>query len=301
MNENVLEYSIQNSADTRQNKSFRERRCSRFGRGTLMKAELAIIGGTGFYNPGMAGNLEQLEVNTIYGSVTCQVGEHQGKNVVFLPRHGKEHNLPPHRINYRANIWALRELGVKCIISSTAVGSLRKEITPGMLVVLDQFIDFTKYRKHTFYDGTGGEVVHTDFTEPYCPQLRSCLCRILHQKGVPFLEKGTYICTEGPRYETPAEVKLFAAWGGDVVGMTNVPEVALAREAGLCYASLSLVTNYGSGLSSQPLNHQEVVEEMKAKINIIGDVFIKAFNSLTGVQDCRCAFKEDYKLGDKDN
>lgn len=266
-----------------------------------MKAELAIIGGTGFYDPGMADNLQQLEVNTIYGSVSCQVGEHHGKNVVFLARHGKEHNLPPHRVNYQANMWALRELGVKFVLSTTAVGSLQEEINPGMLVVLDQFIDFTKNRKHTFYDGTAGEVVHTDFTEPYCPQLRDCLCRILHQKGVPFREKGTYICTEGPRYETPAEVKLFAAWGGDVVGMTNVPEVTLAREAGLCYASLSLVTNYGSGLSSQPLTHQEVVEEMKANINIIRDVFMKAFGSLAEVRECRCAYKEEYKLGDKGN
>ncbi len=262
-----------------------------------MKAKLAIIGGTGFYDPGVVDNLQQLEVKTAYGGVQCQVGEYQDKEVVFLARHGKEHNLPPHRVNYRANMWALRELGVEYVLSTTAVGSLRQEIPPGMLVVLDQFIDFTKYREHTFYDGTEGEVVHTDFTEPYCPVLRQTLWRTLSQKGVPFREKGTYICTEGPRYETPAEVQLFAAWGGDVVGMTNVPEVTLAREAGLCYASLSLVTNYGSGLSPQPLTHQEVVEEMTANIKIIRDVFMETFLSLPVNKECRCAFKEDYKLG----
>ena len=275
-----------------------KRRCFRLVcRGILMKARLAIIGGTGFYDPGMVDNLQQLEVKTSYGAVPYQIGDYHGREVVFLARHGKEHNLPPHRVNYRANMWALRKLGVEYVLSTTAVGSLREEIPPGMLVVLDQFIDFTKYREHTFYDGTEGEVVHTDFTEPYCPVLRQTLWRILRQKGVTFREKGTYICTEGPRYETPAEVKLFAAWGGDVVGMTNVPEVTLAREAGLCYASLSLVTNYGSGLSPQPLTHQEVVEEMTANIKIIRDVFMETFLSLPENKECRCAFKEDYKLG----
>jgi 5'-methylthioadenosine phosphorylase len=257
-----------------------------------MNAKLAIIGGTGFYDPGMVDNLQQLEVNTPYGAVPAQIGEHHGIKIVFLARHGKEHNLPPHRVNYRANMWALRKLGVEYVLSTTAVGSLREEIPPGMLVVLDQFIDFTKHREHTFYDGTEGEVVHTDFTDPYCPVLRQTLCRILSQKGVPFREKGIYICTEGPRYETPAEVKLFATWGGDVVGMTNVPEVTLAREAGLCYASLSLVTNYGSGLSPQPLTHQEVVEEMTLKINIIREVFMDTFLSLPGKKNAGVLLKK---------
>ena len=265
--------------------------------GSHMKAKLAIIGGTGFYDPGVVDNLQQLDVKTAYGVVQCLVGEYQGNKIVFLARHGKEHNLPPHRVNYQANMWALRDLGVERVLSTTAVGSLRQEISPGMLVVLDQFIDFTKNRKHTFYDGLEGEVVHTDFTEPYCPQLRQHLSQILSQKGISYRGKGIYICTEGPRYETPAEVKLFATWGGDVVGMTNVPEVTLAREAGLCYASLSLVTNYGSGLSSQPLTHQEVVEEMTANINIIREVFMDTFLSLPGSKECSCAFKEDYKLG----
>ena len=262
-----------------------------------MEAKLAIIGGTGFYDPGMVDNLQQLEIKTAYGAVPYQHGNYQGEKIVFLARHGKEHNLPPHRVNYRANIWALRELGVACVLSTTAVGSLKREIPPGRLVVIDQFIDFTKNRRHTFYDGTEGEVVHTDFTDPYCSRLRQHLSVVMTQKGVPFLEKGIYICTEGPRYETPAEVNLFAGWGGDVVGMTNVPEVTLAREAGLCYANLSLVTNYAAGLSASPLSHQEVVEEMEANIKIIRDVFMETLITLPDTKECRCGFKEDYKLG----
>ncbi|MEW5921003.1 MAG: S-methyl-5'-thioadenosine phosphorylase [Bacillota bacterium] len=262
-----------------------------------MHTVFAIIGGTGFYQPTLLQGLQEMEINTPYGTVPFQIGDYQGKRVVFLARHGKEHHLPPHRINYRANIAALREIEANYVLSTTAVGSLRQDIPRGMLVVIDQFIDLTKCRKHTFYDGTGGEVVHTDFTEPYCSHLRKHLCRVLKRKGIPFQEKGTYICTEGPRYETPAEVKAYANWGGDVVGMTNVPEVTLAREAGLCYASLSLVTNYAAGLSSQPLTHQEVVEEMREKISMIRDVFMETIVTLPEKKDCRCSFKEDYKLG----
>lgn len=262
-----------------------------------MKTMLAVIGGTGFYDPGIIDNMEHLETQTPYGTVDCQLGEFRGRQVIFMARHGKGHSLPPHRVNYRANLWALRELGVEYVVSTTAVGSLRREIPPGMLVLLDQFIDFTKSREHTFFDGEEGEVVHTDFTEPYCPLLRRELSRVLTQKGVSFLEQGTYVCTEGPRYETPAEVKLFAGWGGDVVGMTNVPEVTLAREAGLCYASLSLVTNYAAGLSPHPLTHQEVVEEMEKNIEIIRNVFMETLHSLTALKDCRCSYREEYKLG----
>ena len=262
-----------------------------------MATLFAVIGGTGFYQPDLLQSLQEVEVNTPYGTVQFQQLHYQGKDVLFLPRHGKGHHLPPHRINYRANIAALRELKVKYVLSTTAVGSLRQEIPRGMLVVIDQFIDLTKYREHTFYDGIGGEVVHTDFTEPYCTHLRRQLCDVLTSKRISFKNKGTYVCTEGPRYETPAEVRAYAAWGGDVVGMTNVPEVTLAREAGLCYASLSLVTNYAAGLSSQPLTHQEVVEEMEEKLGIIRDVFMETIIALPETNDCRCAFKEDYKLG----
>lgn len=264
-----------------------------------MKAKMAVIGGTGFYSPELIDNLKESETKTPYGTVSYQHGTYRNEPIIFLPRHGKGHTIPPHRINYHANIWALHALGAEYVLSTTAVGSLRKEISPGKLVVLDQFIDFTKQRNHTFYDGSTGEVMHTDFTEPYCPQLREKLINVLKGKKATFLPTGTYICTEGPRYETPAEVKAFAAWGADVVGMTNVPEVTLAREAGLCYASLSLVTNYGAGISPQPLTHREVVEVMETKINIIRDVFLETFVSLPESKKCRCAFKENYKLGKK--
>lgn len=262
-----------------------------------MKAPYAIIGGTGFYHPHLLDDLQELNIKTKYGIVPLQLGDYQGKTVVFLARHGKDHHLPPHRINYRANMAALKELDATCVLSTTAVGSLRPEISRGTLVLIDQFIDLTKGREFTFFDGTGEEVVHTDFTEPYCSHLREHLAHVLNFRGVPFQDKGTYVCTEGPRYETPAEIKAFACWGGDVVGMTNVPEVTLAREIGLCYASLSLVTNYAAGISATPLTHREVVEEMEAKINLIRDIFMQTIVSLPEKKDCHCAYKENYKLG----
>ncbi len=262
-----------------------------------METIFAIIGGTGFYQPLSSECLQEIEVNTAYGIVRLQRIDYQGYTVFFLPRHGKEHHLPPHRINYRANIAALKELKVDYVLSTTAVGSLRQEIPRGMFVVIDQFIDLTKSREHTFYDGLEGEVVHTDFTEPYCPHLRHYLCDTLKKRAIPFKTQGTYVCTEGPRYETPAEIKAYASWGGDVVGMTNVPEVTLAREAGLCYASLSLVTNYAAGISLSPLTHQEVVEEMNEKMAVIRDVFMEVIITIPPEKDCRCNFKEDFKLG----
>ena len=265
---------------------------------TKRKEIFALIGGTGFYHPGLLKDLQEKEVNTAYGMVTFKMGDLGGKRVAFLARHGQGHHLPPHRINYRANMAALQELGVRGVLSTTAVGSLRSEIPRGMLVVIDQFIDMTKNREHTFYDGAGGEVVHTDFTEPYCPQLRKHLCQVLSRRCVSFRERGTYICTEGPRYETPAEIRAYAAWGADVVGMTNVPEVTLAREAGLCYASLSLVTNFAAGISDKQLSHREVVEGMEEQIKVIREVFMETIASLPGGKSCCCGYKEVYKLGE---
>ncbi|MEW6523354.1 MAG: MTAP family purine nucleoside phosphorylase [Bacillota bacterium] len=218
-----------------------------------MKA--AIIGGSGF-GAWEAGR--SLEVETPYGQAVIFSGR-QGE-VLFVPRHGPGHTVPPHRINYRAMIWALWHLKVRWVLATAAVGSLRKEIAPGRVVLVDQFIDWTRARPFTFYDRD--TVVHTDFTEPYCPQLRRVLGHQLAKGGLDFVDGGCYVCTEGPRYETPAEVKALATLGGDVVGMTNLPEVVLAREAGLCYAVAAVVTNYGAGIGPGKLDHQEVVALM---------------------------------------
>ncbi|NMB12628.1 MAG: S-methyl-5'-thioinosine phosphorylase, partial [Firmicutes bacterium] len=199
-------------------------------------ARLAIIGGTGVYDPNMLQDIREETVATAYGMVDISLGSFQGVDVVFMQRHDRGHTLPPHKINYRANMWALKELGVTKVLATSAVGSLDESMEPGHLVLLDQFIDFTKTRPFTFYDGEGGQVVHTDFTEPYCGTMRGIIDQAAAELGLPLHSKGCYVCVEGPRYETPAEILAYRRLGGDVVGMTNVPEVVLAREAGLCYA-----------------------------------------------------------------
>lgn len=263
-----------------------------------MKVELAIIGGTGFYHPGIIENTEELLINTPYGDTRLLVGTYKETPVAFLSRHGVKHGVPPHRINYRANISALKDLGVKRVLATTAVGSLKKNLSPGTLVITDQFIDFTKGRDGTFYEGDdSGGVVHTDFTEPYCPQMRKILIKAGSAREIDFASVGTYICTEGPRYETPAEIKAFALWGADVVGMTGIPEATLAREAGLCYANLSLVTNYAAGISPHILTHREVVEMMQKKINLLREIILEVLVVLPKSRECNCRKKEDYILG----
>ncbi len=262
-----------------------------------MKIDLAIIGGTGYYHPQLVDDAREITVDTKYGKARLIAGNYGQKTVAFMPRHGEKHQLAPHKINYRANITALKELDTQRVVSTTAVGSLKESIPPGTLVIIDQFIDLTKNREHTFFDGEDEQVYHTDFTEPYCAQLRNLLDNLLHKKSVSYVNGGTYICTEGPRYETPAEIKAYSMWGADVVGMTNVPEVTLARELGLCYATLSLVTNLAAGVSSHPLTHKEVVDMVNEKLGVIREIFIELLESLPLERDCSCWGKEDITLG----
>ncbi len=263
-----------------------------------MKIELAIIGGTGFYHPGIIENTRELSIKTPYGDTHLLVGTYMGIPVAFLSRHGMKHGVPPHRVNYRANIFALKDLGVLRVLATTAVGALRKNLPPGTMVITDQFIDFTKGRGGTFYEGeNSGGVVHTDFTTPYCPQLRKYLIKSISARGIDFASEGTYLCTEGPRYETPAEIKTFALWGADVVGMTGIPEATLAREAGLCYANLSLITNYAAGISPHILTHREVVAMMEKKINLLREIILEVLTALPETRECNCGKKEDYILG----
>lgn len=231
----------------------------------MSRFPVAIIGGTGVGQFDLDSPPEQRVVQTPYGDALAQTGMLHGKPVVFLARHGAGHKVPPHQINYRANIAALVTLGVRAVLATTAVGGLRIELKPGEFVLLDDLIDFTRDRTHkTFFDGDGGLVVHTDFTNPYSEPLRTVIQEAAQSLQIPLRGTGTYLCNDGPRYETPAEVGLFARWGADVVGMTGVPEATLAREAGLHYAGISLVTNPGAGISPTPLTHQEVEEAMQA-------------------------------------
>ena len=228
----------------------------------MSSRKVAVIGGTGFSAALIEGTPQVIQTEYGQASLTrAALGD--GAELLFLARHGVGHSVPPHKINHRANIAALRDLGVEAVFATTAVGSLRREIAPGSFVILDDFLDFTKGEVVTFY--SDGGVRHTDFSQPYDPGLRE----ILLQKAAAGLTQrihstGTYLCTSGPRYETPAEVRLFGQWAS-VVGMTGAPEAILCREAGLRYAGVALVTNYGTGLvSAGPLSHAEVEEEMAA-------------------------------------
>jgi len=224
---------------------------------------VAVIGGSGVYEQSFMDNEQEIKVETRFGAAILKKGQYRGRTVFFMARHGGGHTLPPHLINYRANIAALKKLNVDAVIATAAVGSLHRQVTPGSRVIIDQFIDFTKQRPLTFYEGEEGFVVHTDFSEPYCPEVRAAVIKAGLSLGQNIIDGGCYLCTEGPRFETPAEIKMFMNWGVDVVGMTNVPEVTLAREAGLCYATIALPTNYAAGVSELPLTQDEVLKAME--------------------------------------
>ncbi|MEM3401941.1 MAG: S-methyl-5'-thioadenosine phosphorylase [Candidatus Hadarchaeales archaeon] len=229
-----------------------------------MKAEVAVIGGSGIYSAFMLKDKKNVTVKTPYGtSPEITVGRLGEKMVAFIPRHGKEHTIPPHRINYRANIWAIYRLGVERILATTASGTINRSFRPGELALLTQFIDFTKSRAQTFYEGGREGVVHIDLTEPYCPELREILSKTAKKMGLKLHEKSTYACMEGPRFETPAEIRALKVLGADLVGMTNVPECVLARELGMCYAAVAIITNYAAGISKEILSHAAVLDEMK--------------------------------------
>ena len=206
-----------------------------------MNAEFGIIGGSGFYSLSTKG--EQVELDTPFGVVQVTLSQIASKKIAFITRHGTNHDTPPHLVNYQANIFALHSLGVSRILSTSAVGSMKKEIAPGSFVIPNQFIDFTIGRPKTFFDGnfeaklsngaTRKGVVHIDLTEPYCPQLSSTLLNITKEISGAAHKDAVYVCTEGPRFETPAEIKAFKILGGTLVGMTSVSECVLARELGM--------------------------------------------------------------------
>ena len=208
--------------------------------------------------------------------------------MVFLARHGTKHGTPPHKVNYRANIAALVKLGITRVVATAAVGSLNETMPPGAMVLLGQFLDFTKVREATFFDGDEAGVVHTDFTEPYCPDLNGSLQAAAHRAGLELLENGVYVTTEGPRFETPAEIKMFKMLGADLVGMTNVPEVVLAREAGLCYSTVALSTNYAAGISPTVLTHHEVLDVMAANVDKVRTLLMELIPHLAEEHNCNC-------------
>lgn len=210
---------------------------------------LAIIGGTGLSQLANLKMVRREVVRTPYGdpSGALTFGTIHGHEVVFLARHGYGHTIPPHCVNYRANIWALHSAKVRDVVSLASVGGIRADLGPGALAVPSQIIDYTWGRDSTFFSGTDSSVVHVDFTHPYCDSLRTRLLAAARRAGEPILDGGTYAATQGPRLETAAEITRLERDGADLVGMTGMPEAALARELGLCYAALAIVVNHAAG------------------------------------------------------
>jgi 5'-methylthioadenosine phosphorylase len=232
---------------------------------------LAIIGGSGLARLSVLEAPQRRVMRTPYGepSGALTFGRLAGADVVFLARHGYGHTLPPHEINYRANVWALKELKVEAIVSVATVGGIRADLGPGTVVVPHQIIDYTHSRKATFFEGSEMPVIHVDFTEPYTPALRARLLAAAAGCGEAVVDGGVYACTQGPRLETAAEIERIARDGGDMVGMTGMPEAALAREAELAYATLAVVVNHaaGRGDSKHAIRLEELEGVMQATMS----------------------------------
>jgi len=229
----------------------------------MAQAEIGIFGGSGFYS--FLEDVEEVEVDTPYGKTSAPfvVGEIEDKRVAFLPRHGRKHELPPHAIPYRANVWAMKELGVRRIIGPNASGALKAELALGEFVVCHQFVDRTSGRADTFYDGP--ETTHVSAADPYCPDLRTLLVETARELEIPVRDGGTVVTIQGPRFSTRAESKWFQDAGWDVINMTAYPEGYLARELELCYANISMVTDHDVGVEgTAPVSHEAVVEVFNA-------------------------------------
>ncbi|AEW96526.1 MULTISPECIES: S-methyl-5'-thioadenosine phosphorylase [Streptomycetaceae] len=252
-------------------------------------ADLGIIGGSGLYEfPGLT-DPEEFPVETPYGppSAPPVVGTVGGRRVAFLARHGTGHRIPPSRIPVRANLYALKALGVTEVVSVSAVGSLREEYAPGHLVVPDQIVDRTRGgRPATFF--SSGVVVHVSLADPYCPRLRAALTDAARAAHPTVHPAGTYLCMEGPQFSTRAESQLYRAWGMDVIGMTAQPEAKLAREAELCYAGLSLVTDYDCWHTGHDSVDARTVAEVMAANVIAARAVLSGLAHATAPADCAC-------------
>jgi 5'-methylthioadenosine phosphorylase len=245
----------------------------------------AVIGGVGFLKNN---GYEKVIISSTYGDVECFIGKTSGINFAFIPRHSiSGPHIPPHRINYHAIICAVKKLGVKQVIATNSVGSMKGHPT-GSFFIPDDFIDFTKGRESTYFHD---QTVHVDMNQPYCPRLRQSLMNTLQENREDLFE-GTYVCTEGPRFETKAEIQMMASFG-DVVGMTGLPEVVLAREMEICYASICTVTNPACSMGNERLTADEVVSVLKKREKLLFDLIINAFLCMDEKMKCTCRLAKD--------
>ena len=249
--------------------------------------EIGIFGGTGIYDSGLLENPQEIEINTPYGkpSDTITIGTFNGRKIAFLPRHGKKHTIPPHMINFKANIWAFKELGISRIIAPSAVGSLKEELEPGHFALPTQFLDFTKSRDGSFSED--GRVIHISVADPFCPELQSSILQVIENQDMEIHKDCTYVCIEGPRFSTRAESKFYKSTGAEIIGMTLVPECQLAREAQMCYASISTVTDYDVW-AEKPVTAKEVMETLSKNVERTKKILTELIDKIPKTRSCSC-------------
>ena len=256
----------------------------------MPQAKIGVIGGTGLYDIEGLTNIEEVDIDTPFGkpSDAIIIGKLEGVGITFLPRHGKGHHIPPTEIPVRANIYALKSLGVEHIIAVNSAGSFKSEIKPGDLVIPDQLIDRTRSRVNSFFDK--GIVTHIPFAEPFCPVLSQILEQVAKEVGASVHPKGTYVAMEGPAFSTRAESRLYRSWGADIIGMTALPEAKLAREAEICYAIIGCVTDYDSWQEgSQPITIDVVLDILRQNIDIAKKIIKLAVTRIPEKRNCSCA------------
>ncbi len=253
-----------------------------------MKADIAVIGGTGVYDTAMLDNITEVEVDTPFGkpSDAITIGSYGDVNIAFLPRHGKGHRISPSRLNSRANILALKKLGVKRIISASAVGSLKPEYKPLDIVIPDQIFDRTRMRDSTFFED--GIVVHIGFADPFCPDMSSLLYDITSELGYSVHNKGTYVCMEGPQFSTRSESRVYQKLGFDIIGMTALPEAKLAREAEICYSMIATVTDYDVWHETDVTIETVISNAMKNE-DAVRSIIKEAIPRISLDRDCVCS------------
>ena len=250
-------------------------------------ASIGVIGGSGLYE--FLDSADEFTVETPFGmpSDPLVIGEVAGRSVAFVPRHGRDHRFPPHRIPYRANLWALRSVGVRQVLAPSAVGSLTSSYGPGTLVVPDQLVDRTRGRAQTFYDE--GSAVHIQFADPYCPVGRAHAVGAARAAGWVPAGSGTLVVIDGPRFSTRAESRWYAAQGWTLIGMTGLPEAALARELALCYTTIALVTDTDAGVEEgEGVTHSEVFRVFSENVARLRELLMKLIESLPEDRDCPC-------------
>ncbi|MFP4498259.1 MAG: S-methyl-5'-thioadenosine phosphorylase [Vulcanimicrobiota bacterium] len=254
------------------------------------QADIGVFGGSGFYS--FLDNVQEVKIDTPYGAPSDNIALATlgDKKVAFLPRHAKSHSLPPHMIPYRANLWAMKSLGVKRIIGPCAAGSLKKEVEPGHFVLCDQFVDRTKGRIDTFYDGP--TTTHVSPADPYCPQLRKVAHKIGKDLGITIHKTGTMVVIQGPRFSTRAESKWFAQMGWSVINMTGYPEAYLARELEMCYVNISLITDYDVGLEGEdipPVSHEAVCRIFEENNEKVKKLLLEIIKNMPEDYTCKCS------------